>query len=104
MKATKFFSIENVSSFQGFDVVNGEVSVDDSEFVQYLNDIYGQVDVCGYKYDAGSVLEDTDPVAFRCGKSNYESDLQANLESQLDNEDESDIEFINDEDEFEDEE
>ena len=34
------------------------------EFEQYLNDKYGDVDVCGNKYPAGSVLLRYDSAAF----------------------------------------
>jgi flagellar assembly factor FliW len=37
-----------------------------------------------------------DPIAFRCGLGDYESEIQAELEEALENEDDSDIEFIDD--------
>lgn len=40
-----------------------------------LNDCYGTVSICGYEYEAGRALEDIDPVAFRCGFSDYWSML-----------------------------
>lgn len=100
MNAQQFWNIGNVSSFRNFDVANGEVYMADSQYIDYLNDIYGDVDVCGYTYGAGSLLEDADPVAFRCGKSEYESQIQSELEDQLSRENSDDIEFI-DGDEFE---
>jgi hypothetical protein len=39
-------------------------------------------------------LQDADPTAFRCGKGDYESELQSELENQLSKEDSDDIEFI----------
>nr|DAV40554.1 MAG TPA: hypothetical protein [Caudoviricetes sp.] len=36
-------------------------------FADRLNDCYGPVSVCGYEYDAGRVLREVDPVAFREG-------------------------------------
>ena len=36
-------------------------------FADGLNDCYGPVSVCGYEYDAGRVLREVDPVAFREG-------------------------------------
>lgn len=36
---------------------------------EMLNDIYGEVEVCNYKYDAGRCLKELDPIAFRCATS-----------------------------------
>lgn len=87
------FIATNVNVFQGWDVVNGEVSLTDEQYVEILNDLYGDVDVCGMSYGSGSVLVDQDPTAFRCMKGDYEDYIQTDLEDQLDREDESNIEF-----------
>lgn len=94
MKREEFWNIDNVKSFRNFDVDNGEVSLSDSEYVDYLNEIYGSVEVCGHTFEQGDLLQDADPTAFRCGKSDYESEIQSELEDQLDKEDSDDIEFI----------
>lgn len=94
MNAQQFWNIENVSTFRSFDIVNGEVSLSNSEYKDFLNEMYGSVTVCGQEFDHGDLLEDADPVAFRCGKSDYESQIQSELEEQLNREDSSDIEFI----------
>lgn len=39
----------------------------EDEYRDLLGDLYGMVSVCGYEYDAGEVLANIDPVAFRCG-------------------------------------
>lgn len=99
------FSIENVSSFRGFDVIDGEVSITDEEYRDWLDEVYyEEVVICGITFTQGAALEQLDPVAFRCGKSDYEIEFQSELEEQLSREDESDIEFINDFDDIEDEE
>lgn len=96
MNAQQFWNINNVSSFRGFDVSNnGEVSLSDSEYKELLNEIYGSVTVCGQEFNQGDMLEDADPTAFRCGKSDYESQLDSELEDQLSREDSDGIEFIN---------
>lgn len=94
MNAQQFWNIENVSTFRNFDIVDGEVSLSNSEYKDFLNEMYGSVTVCGQEFDQGDLLEDADPVAFRCGKSDYESQIQSELEEQLNREDSSDIEFI----------
>ena len=94
MNAQQFWNIENVSTFRSFDIVNGEVSLSNSEYKDFLNEMYGSVTVCGQEFDQCDLLEDADPVAFRCGKSDYESQIQSELEEQLNREDSTDIEFI----------
>lgn len=94
MKAQEFWTIENVSTFRNFDVKDGEISLSNEEYRDYLNDMYGSVTVCGQEFEQGDLLEDADPVAFRCGKSDYESQIQSELEDQLSKEDSDQIEFI----------
>ena len=38
-----------------------------NEYKNSLNDVYGEVSICGCTYEAGSALADVDPIAFRCG-------------------------------------
>lgn len=40
-------------------------------FENDLNECYGMVSVCGYEYEAGAVLREMDPIAFRCGFSDW---------------------------------
>lgn len=87
------FDIANVVSFRGFDVRDGEVTLTNDEYSEHLTECYGYVTVCGYKYAGGGIFESQDPVTFRCGKSDYESEIQSELESQLENLDDTDIEF-----------
>lgn len=87
------FNVDNVVNFKTFDVINGEVSLSDEEFVEILNEMYGEVEVCGMTYGSGSILVDQDPTAFRCMKGDHESYIQTELEEQLGREDDSDIEF-----------
>ena len=52
----------------------------DADYAAILDDIYGDVEVAGMRYSTGRALRELDPVAFRCGKSDYESDMQSELE------------------------
>lgn len=97
------FTADNVTQFNGYDVEGGEVTLSDGEYVEILNELYGEVSVCGHMYDSGSILIDQDPCAFRCGKSDYESHIQTELEEQLEREDDSNIEFNIDPDDVEEE-
>lgn len=103
MKKQEFWSIENVSSFRNINIVDGEVSMSDEEWADHLDEIHGNAEICGMSYSSGRALRELDPVAFRCGKSDEESSIQSELETQLDREDSTDIEFIDgDEDDLDD--
>lgn len=52
-----------------------EVEVTESEYEDVLDEIYGDVEICGMRYSSGRALRDLDPVAFRCGKIDYEDSL-----------------------------
>ena len=64
---------------------------------EMLDEIYGEVTICGMTYSAGAALEACDPVAFRCGLSDYESEIQGELEEAIENEDDSEIEWAEEE-------
>ena len=87
------WNVANVTSFRGIDVVNGQIDVSKDEFIDYLDEVYGEVSVCGFMYSSGSLLEAQDPVAFRVGLGDYESQLQSELEDQIESEDEDGIDF-----------
>lgn len=97
LKHSKFWSIDNVESFQGFSLTNGEIDLYDDEYAAWIDDIYDSVEVAGQRFNASTILRECDPVAWRCGMGDRESEIQAELESQLKNEDDSDIEWIDDE-------
>ena len=86
--------IENVKTFRGFTVTNGQVNINNNEYMELLDDVYGEVTICGMTYSAGAALEAIDPVAFRCGLGDYESEIQAELDEAIENEDDSDIDWI----------
>lgn len=87
------WNVDNVKEFRGFDVDGGEVSLSDEEYASYLTDIYGDVRVCGQLFDSGDLFKDVDPIAFGCGKSDYESALTTELEEAIENEDDQEIVF-----------
>jgi hypothetical protein len=51
----------------------------EAAFVDMLNDVYGEVTICGMKYGAGYALREVDPIAFRCMKSDFEADMEDEL-------------------------
>ena len=38
----------------------------EDSFLDMLNEVYGEVNICGMIMDAGTVLKECDPIAFRC--------------------------------------
>lgn len=88
-------NIKNVDTFRGFNVVNGQVDVSESEYVDYLDELYpDSVTVCGMEFTQSRILQELDSVAFRCGLGDYESEIQSELEEAIENEDDSDIEWL----------
>lgn len=45
-----------------------------------LNDCFELVNICGYEYEAARALADIDPIAYRCGMSDYFSDIDMWIE------------------------
>jgi hypothetical protein len=103
MSNSKHWVATNVNTFKGHDVVNGEVEVCDSLYTDHLDEMWGDVVICGMTYSSGRALQELDPVAYRCGKNDFGSELDSELERQLENEDDTDIEFIEELDDEEDE-
>lgn len=46
----------------------------DDEYDSYLDECYGDIDVCGSTFSASYALKNLDPTAYRCGKSDYDSE------------------------------
>lgn len=44
----------------------------EEEVEEDLNEIYGDVSICGLEYPAGRALKEIDPIAFRCAVSEAE--------------------------------
>jgi hypothetical protein len=46
-----------------------EHEITDQEYEDELNNVYGEVEICGMTFDSGRALHELDPIAFRCGQS-----------------------------------
>lgn len=46
-------------------------------FDEYLNDLYGDVDICGCNYSASYALQEVDPAKYRCDLADYSDELWA---------------------------
>jgi uncharacterized protein YjaG (DUF416 family) len=50
-----------------------EFEISDEAYRDLLDEIYGDVTICGMKFSSGRALQELDPIAFNCGKVDYES-------------------------------
>ncbi len=47
--------------------------MDEKDFEQYLNELYGSVTICGMQFDSGTILKEVDPIAFEVMQADYNS-------------------------------
>lgn len=73
LEAKKILLEEDLKDAQN-DVDNFEYQATDEEYENFLDEMYGTVEVAGYTYSTSLILQNIDPTAFRCGKSDYEAD------------------------------
>lgn len=50
-----------------------EYEVSEDVFDEFLDDVEESVMICGMEFQASDILKSCDPVAYRCAKSEYES-------------------------------
>lgn len=98
---SNLYTIDNVATFRGHEVCNGELQADGLMFEEYLDEKMGVVDVGPYEYRASSVLREIDRPAYDQEKNNYEDWLTDELNEALLHEDGSDIEWVIDPEETE---
>ena len=69
-------SIESEIAGLQVDIENFDPSEysDESEYADMLDDVYGEVEICGTSYFASYALKLVDPVAFRVGFSDWASE------------------------------
>lgn len=65
--------------------------VSESDYDNYIDELEGDVTICGMSYSASRVLSEIDPIAYRCGFADYCDTLDASeieayqeLETELD--------------------
>ena len=57
-----------------------ERELTEEEYDEMLDDVYGEVNIAGFTYNTSDALKELDPTAYRCGKIDYESDLDRQWE------------------------
>ena len=61
--------IENKQS----EINSFEYEISESDFDSYLDEIEQSVNICGIEFYPSDILKSCDPIAYRCAKSDYES-------------------------------
>ena len=96
------YTLENVATFRDMNVTNGEI--DEYDAYDEALDSEGTVTVAGMEFYPSRILEELDPVAYHCGYNDWVDSYQSELEDAIWSGDYSDIEWIEDPEEEEDEE
>ena len=60
-----------------------ENGVDKEYYNDMLDECYGEVDICSYKWSPSIALERIDPVAYNCGFNDYKDSLYSDLKYEL---------------------
>lgn len=61
------------TSLEAIKICKTELAEQDHEelFCNMLDDIYGEIGICGLSYSAGYAFREVDPVAFQCGLADH---------------------------------
>jgi hypothetical protein len=51
-----------------------KIELTEEEFEDYLNEVYGDVDICGISYPAGNVLKQVDETAFDVAYADHDTE------------------------------
>lgn len=43
----------------------------EQRYIEMIDEVYGEVEIAGYKYPTSKALADVDPTAFRCGFADF---------------------------------
>lgn len=76
-------ALDNIKAFKGCAVKSGVVVVTDQNLISHLNDVYGEVNVCGFVVAAGEALKSSNAGEFEKAKSDHQQALQYELGAQL---------------------
>ena len=70
---TKIDDIKNQINEKQKEIDRFEYSCTESEYDEFLDEVEGSVTVAGMQFYASDILKSCDPIAYRCGKIDYES-------------------------------
>ena len=63
------------------EIMELELKLTEDAYDELLDEIYGDIDVCGVDMPASQVLNEVDPIRYNVGKSDYDSEHQPNLDT-----------------------
>lgn len=69
------YEVDEIEEFDQFEVISEREA--EERYEQMIDDCHEEVEVCGYNYSPSYVLKSVDPTAFRCGFSDYCSQLES---------------------------
>lgn len=74
------YRVNNYGDIEEFETVEEAAqyiidNLDGDDYDAMLDEVYGEVDICGYTYSASYALQNLDPTAYRCGMSDYYDSL-----------------------------
>ena len=89
---SKIDDIKNQIDEKQKEIDHFEYSCTEAEYDEFLDEIEGSVTVVGMEFYASDILKSCDPIAYRCGKVDYESTFDLdNLEEYNDLKDELEL-------------
>lgn len=59
-------------------------NLDEDIYDEMLDECYEEVDICGYKYSPSVALYRIDPIAYRCGMTDYYDSLASDIKYDVD--------------------
>lgn len=71
-------------------------NISEDVYDEMLDECYGEIEICGYSYDASIALYRVDPIAYRCGFSDYTDSLISDIEYELERMDDGDTDTFYD--------
>lgn len=72
-KRVELLKVKQAIHDKKVEISNFEYESTDSEYDSHLDECYGDIEVCGGTYSASYALKELDPTAYRCGKSDFDS-------------------------------
>nr|DAY73700.1 MAG TPA: hypothetical protein [Caudoviricetes sp.] len=71
-KRAELLEVKQAIYAKQVEIRNFSYEMTDEEYDAILDECYEDIDVCGSLFSASYALKNLDPVAYRCGKSDYE--------------------------------
>lgn len=78
------YRVNNYGDIEEFETVEEAAqyiidNLDGDDYDAMLDEVYGEVDICGYTYSASYALQNLDPIAYRCGMTDYYDSLYSDI-------------------------